>query len=79
MPMTLYGPEKTRQWSTRELAALLDKDVSVSFRPDGSSATVGRVADAGVGRFGQVWIQFEGGASVTWDRDSMSATIIVEG
>jgi hypothetical protein len=78
MPMTFYSPEQTRRWSTRELAGLIDKAVSISFRPDGSSPNLGRVADAGIGRFGDAWVEFDDGGSVVWSRDEVSAIVIVE-
>jgi hypothetical protein len=78
--MTTYEPVETRAWSTRELAALIGEIVSVSFRPDGGKPLpAARVADAGIGRFGQAWIEFEGGGSAAWDRNQISVTITVEG
>ncbi len=78
MSMAYYAPEVTRHWSTRELANLIDKTVSISFQPDGRQPHIGVVADAGIGRFGQAWVEFEGGGSATWSRDEVSVTIVVE-
>jgi hypothetical protein len=75
---TTYDPSRTRYWSTRELADLIGKTVAISFRPDGVGPLSGRVVDAGIGRFGEAWIEVEGGGSVTWNRAEISATITVE-
>lgn len=78
MPMTFHSPDRTRGWSTRELGALIDRAVSVSFQPDGGSPQLGRVVDVDIGRFGTAWIEFDDGSSVSWQRDEVPATIIVE-
>lgn len=78
MPITRYGPEVTRNWSTRELGDLIDRDVSISVHPDGSEPQLGRVSDAGIGRFGRAWIEFDDGKSIEWDRSSVPATVLVE-
>lgn len=75
---TRFAPDETRHWSTRELATLIGKTVSTSFRPDGLEPHTGVVVDAGIGRFGQAWVEFEGGGSAAWSRDEVSVTIIVE-
>jgi hypothetical protein len=76
--MTTHLPEQTRHWSTRELGSLIGKQVSVSFRPDGSSPSSGVVADAGIGRFGQAWVEFTDGGSASWNRADISAIVVVE-
>jgi hypothetical protein len=76
LTVTTYQPDETRYWSTRELAALIDKRVAISFRPD-DRPEVRLVTDAGIGRFGQVWVEFDKG-SVAWSRDEVSASITVE-
>jgi hypothetical protein len=73
--VTTYEPVETRAWSTRELAALIDKKVTVSF---GGADHSGLVTDAGIGYFGQAWITFAGGGSVAYSRDEISTTITVE-
>lgn len=73
---TVHLPEQTRAWSTRELGALIGKTVTILFRPDGDPQR-GVVVDAGIGRFGEAWIEFEKGSAV-WDRDDVSVTITVE-
>jgi hypothetical protein len=73
---TDYTPDQTRDWSTRELAALIDKQIGVRFRP-GAQPQQGHVVDAGIGRSAQAWIEFAGGGSVAWDRDEISIWITV--
>jgi hypothetical protein len=81
MSVVRYGPEQTRYWSTRELGALIEKDVALSFLSDtpfGGSRELGRVADAGIGRFGQAWVEFADGKSAAWSRGEVSVTVFVE-
>jgi hypothetical protein len=74
---TVYPPAETHTWSTCELAALIDRTVTVDFSGDRSERPL-RVVDAGIGRFGQAWIEFSNGSSVAWNRDSEPVTITVE-
>lgn len=78
MTMTFHRPDQTRDWSTRELGALIGKHISISLREDGSDPAIGLVCDAGIGQFAQAWVEFDDGSSVTWDRDCVPATVIVE-
>jgi hypothetical protein len=74
--VTTFEPRQTRDWSTRELAALIGKQVRIVV--GGWSALSGVVADASVGRFGQAFVDFTHGGSVSWDRHTDQATITVE-
>ncbi len=73
--MTTFGPRQTRGWSTRELGALIGRHVRVQF--DGAEAS-GVVEYASIGRSGRPFIDFVGGVSVLWDRETDQATITVE-
>lgn len=73
--MRTYEPRQTRRWSTRELDALIGKRISVQVN---GSETAGTVEYASVGRGGCPFIDFDGGASVTWHRDTDEATITIE-
>ncbi len=75
--MTLYEPHQTREWSTRELAALIGKHITWTSAGAYNKPTEGVVADAGVSRFGQAWIEFADGSSVQWDRCATPAAITV--
>lgn len=76
MTTTTFQPKQTRRWSTRELSALIGKQVTVTVNGAPSS---GVVADASVGRFGLPFVEWEGGGGVQWDRDADETTITVEG
>jgi hypothetical protein len=72
-----YEPAQTRAWSTRQLNAVIGTRVTVRSGVGGKPQS-GFVADAGIGRFAQAWIEFEDGGSVMWDRDQDPVTITVE-
>ncbi|MET0417283.1 MAG: hypothetical protein ABW022_14825 [Actinoplanes sp.] len=65
--MTTFTPQQTRLWSTRELGRLIGRHIEITLNGGSSD---GVVADAGIGRFGQVWVDYEGGGTESWDRDS---------
>ncbi len=73
--MTTFGPRQTRDWSTRELDALIGKQVRIVA---GQTDASGVVADANIGRGGYAFIDWVGGGGVTWHRETDPATITVE-
>ncbi len=73
--MTTFEPRQTRDWSTRELDALIGKQVRIVAAQTDVS---GVVADANIGLHGYVFIEWVGGGAVTWHRDTDPATITVE-
>jgi hypothetical protein len=72
--MTTFEPRQTREWSTRELDALVGKQVRVWINGARHS---GGVQDAGIGRFGCLFLKFSDGKMMWWDRDTDQATITV--
>jgi hypothetical protein len=72
--MTTYEPRQTRQWSTRELYALIGKRVVVHI--DGIEVS-GVVVHAAVGPGGSPFIEWEGGGGITWHRERNEATVTV--
>ncbi len=73
--MTTFEPRQTREWSTRELDALIGKQVRIVA---GQTNASGVVADANITGFGYAFIDWVGGGGVMWHRETDPATITVE-
>ncbi len=72
--MTTFEPHQTREWSTRELDALIGWHVRVQI---GGAELSGVVEYASVARNGFPFIDFTHGGSASWDRHTDEATITV--
>jgi hypothetical protein len=72
--VTLFEPRQVRTWSTRELDALVGKQVAVNVS---GRETEGRVFDVGIDRSGLPWIGYypDGTYCVWWNRDTDEVTI----
>ncbi len=73
--MTTFEPRQTRDWSTRELDALIGKRVQVQIN---GAELSGTVEYASISRGGCPFIDFTHGGSASWDRHTDQATITVE-
>jgi hypothetical protein len=72
--VAIFEPRQTRQWSTAELGWLVGRHVAINVS---GSEYAGVVAEAGIGRSGCPWVQFEDGKTVDWHRDTDKTTISV--
>jgi hypothetical protein len=73
--VTIFEPRQTRDWSTRELDALIGRHVQVQIN---GAELSGVVECASVGRGGCPFIDFTHGGSASWHRDTDEATITVD-